>query len=515
MITLSMMCLSTVSLATDGVTAGTGEIAVTVPDNTGEREVVFNETLGYPYADEYNRVMVPMRAVGTALGLKVEWDGGSRSAVFQKMSMMGLVPSVTVTFPVGSRTYTITTAEGTETRTMDTITTAVNGRTYAPIRYLAEALGYQVEWNGTDQTLEITHNWDEQTAANMALFQTAMEEAKYIVNRPKAYEASSFNAYFDLFEANYWMTLSEGKVLDGNADMGLVYALLGAREELVQTADNPEDTIWYIWGKDMPEAAEAVNYEYSYAYDRSDFKPFLVPYLLEDQSTVKGNIIVVAGGAYALRSNSYEGYAVAERFNELGYNTFVLQRRVAPSTPLDAHLDLQRAIRYIRYYDDEYGIAKTDKMAACGFSGGASTISGAVADCYGNILPTEFYPDYQCDEIDQVNSDLQSALLIYGASALDTENPNLPDVFMAIGSSDSTVNPQNHVEAIEYYASRGVRYEAHFFADMEHGFGAEWGFKSQTFTNYETPVASVWPEMADTFLSVQWGYLEPFTEHIR
>ena len=130
---------------------------------------------------------------------------------------------------------------------MDTVTTAVNGRTYAPIRYLAEALGYQVEWNGTDQTLEITHNWDEQTAANMALFQTAMEEAKYIVNRPKAYEASSFNAYFDLFEANYWMTLSEGKVLDGNADMGLVYALLGAREELVQTADNPEDTIWYIW----------------------------------------------------------------------------------------------------------------------------------------------------------------------------------------------------------------------------------------------------------------------------
>ena len=71
------------------------------------------------------------------------------------------------------------------------------------------------------------------------------------------------------------------------------------------------------------------------------------------------------------------------------------------------------------------------------------------------------------------------------------------------------------VEAVKYYASKGVRYEAHFFAGMDHGFGGEWGFNSNTFTNYESPVTSVWPEMADTFLSVQWGYLEQYTEHDR
>ncbi len=356
--------------------------------------------------------------------------------------------------------------------------------------------------------------WDEKTAANMGMFFSAMEEAKYIVNRPHAYEKDSFNAYFDAFEMNYWLALSS-KVVLTDADMWSVYALLDAREKLVQVVDDPEDTIWYIWGEDMPAEADAADYDYTYAYDRSDFKPFLVPYLLEDQSAVKGNIIVIAGGGYSLRSSSYEGYAVAERFNELGYNTFVLQRRVAPSTPTDAHLDLQRAIRYIRYHADELGIVKTDKMAACGFSGGAMTICGAINDCYGSVLPTEFYPDYQCDEVDQVNSDLQAALLIYGADALDTENPNIPPMFMAIGTKDNYGLHKNQLAAVEYCMENDICFEAHFFADMPHGFGAEWGFNSTSFENYESPVSSVWPEMADTFLSVQWGYVEQFTPHER
>ena len=506
-LSLAISCTVMTSFAADD------EIRVMVPSGAGSREVQFSADLGYPYADENERTMVPMRAVGEALGLSVSWDGASQSAVFTEM--IGLAAGTTVTFPVGASTYTVTNGTQTQQRSMDTVTVEKDGRTYAPIRYLAQAFGYAVEWDDSSHTVTISNDWDAQTTANMALFFDAMEEAKYIVNRPHAYEEESFNAYFDLFEANYWMNLSSRNVLDSEEDMGMVYALLGAREALVQIVDDPEETIWYIWGEDMPESEDAGNRDYTYAYDRGDFKPFLVPYLLEDQSQVKGNIIVVAGGGYALRSNSYEGYAIAERFNELGYNTFVLQRRVAPSAPLDAHLDLQRAIRYIRYYADEYGIAKTDLMAACGFSGGASTISGTIADCYGYMLPTVYYPDYQCDEIDRVNADLQSALLIYGAAPLDTENPNLPDVFMAIGSADTTVDPQNHVDAIEYYASKGVRYEAHFFADMTHGFGGEWGFDSETFTNYETPVASVWPEMADTFLSVQWGYTEPFTQHIR
>ena len=59
-------------------------------------------------------------------------------------------------------------------------------------------------------------------------------------------------------------------------------------------------------------------------------KPFLVPYLVEDQLAAKGNMIVIAGGGYSSRGNAMEGYPIAEAFQDLGYNAYVLQRRVAP-----------------------------------------------------------------------------------------------------------------------------------------------------------------------------------------
>ena len=49
-------------------------------------------------------------------------------------------------------------------------------------------------------------------------------------------------------------------------------------------------------------------------------KPFLVPYLVEDQLAAKGNMIVIAGGGYSSRGNAMEGYPIAEAFQDLGYN---------------------------------------------------------------------------------------------------------------------------------------------------------------------------------------------------
>ncbi len=98
-----------------------------------------------PFIDDNYRTMVPLRAVGEALGLNVDWDNSAKEAIFTK-------GSETIYFPIDSMYYR--TENGT-IESMDTAAVIVNNRTYAPVRYLAEYFGYNVSWDGSTQTVVI------------------------------------------------------------------------------------------------------------------------------------------------------------------------------------------------------------------------------------------------------------------------------------------------------------------------------------------------------------------------
>lgn len=115
------------------------EIGVTV----GGKPVRWTDAV--PFIDGNSRTMVPLRAVGDALGLAVSWDGKAREAIFSDGTR-------TLYFPIGSSEAH--TGQG-ETLTMDTAAVIVNDRTYAPIRYLAEYFGYTVSWDSTTRTVLI------------------------------------------------------------------------------------------------------------------------------------------------------------------------------------------------------------------------------------------------------------------------------------------------------------------------------------------------------------------------
>jgi N-acetylmuramoyl-L-alanine amidase len=89
--------------------------------------------------------MVPLRAVGDALGLKVEWNDAKREASFTDGTK-------TLYFPIDSATAH---TDGGEEIKMDTAAVIVNDRTYAPVRYLAEFFGHTVEWDGKTSTVVI------------------------------------------------------------------------------------------------------------------------------------------------------------------------------------------------------------------------------------------------------------------------------------------------------------------------------------------------------------------------
>ena len=97
-----------------------------------------------PYIDENDRTLVPMRAPMEALGATVSWDNETYQATIEK-------DGVVVVFTIGSATYTV----NGEVKEMDTQAVLTGDRTCIPIRYAAEALGYEVLWDGENYTVNI------------------------------------------------------------------------------------------------------------------------------------------------------------------------------------------------------------------------------------------------------------------------------------------------------------------------------------------------------------------------
>ncbi len=101
--------------------------------------------------------------------------------------------------------------------------------------------------------------------------------------------------------------------------------------------------------------------------------PAITPYLVEGDD--RPAVIVCPGGAYGARA-CHEGEPIARWLNGLGISAFVLRYRVAPYTYPCALLDVQRAIRTVRYKAEHFRI-DPNKIGVLGFSAGGHLASNA------------------------------------------------------------------------------------------------------------------------------------------
>ena len=110
-----------------------------------------------PFIDENGRTLVPLRAIAEALGLQVEWDGETRTAIF---SLGDGAAYFKASFPIGScSAYFETKLLGLTSNfyvEMDTEAVIVNGRSFAPVRFLVDFFGYSVDWDDETRTVTIT-----------------------------------------------------------------------------------------------------------------------------------------------------------------------------------------------------------------------------------------------------------------------------------------------------------------------------------------------------------------------
>lgn len=101
-----------------------------------------------------SRTLVPIRPIAETLGFNVDWNEQTRTVTIQKDTKhISLVVSQKIAKRNG------------ETIKLDVPAQILNKRTVVPVRFIAEALDYQVDWDQAAQTVKIADKAVAQTPA--------------------------------------------------------------------------------------------------------------------------------------------------------------------------------------------------------------------------------------------------------------------------------------------------------------------------------------------------------------
>ena len=210
-----------------------------------------------------------------------------------------------------------------------------------------------------------------------------------------------------------------------------------------------------------------------------------------EQKTCKIAVVICPGGGYGGRA-PHEGKGYAEFLNAHGITAFVCQYRVAPHRfPLPL-LDARRAIRYVRFHADEYGI-DGDQVYIMGSSAGGHL--AALTSTYHKPIDFE-----GLDEIDREDYRPNGQILCYPVISLlgkglthmgsgrnllgelhveqgEELSPHLiadetaPRAFLWHTFSDAGVNVNNTLLYAKRLRDVNVSAEVHIYPYGSHGLG--------------------------------------------
>lgn len=90
------------------------------------------------------RTMVPVRAIFEGIDADVDWDSETKV-------IKGVKDGTVVIMQIDNRQFSINGSE----EYMDAAPLIIEGRTYAPARYVAEAFGFDVDWDSENKTVKI------------------------------------------------------------------------------------------------------------------------------------------------------------------------------------------------------------------------------------------------------------------------------------------------------------------------------------------------------------------------
>ena len=135
--------------------AATGATTTTVSEATSTTNFVVGNDVytsggqqftmdAQPHISE-GHALIPVRYLADALGAQTSWDANTQEITITK-------GNVDIELTIGSTTLTV----NGKALLMDSAPVIKNGRTYLPVRYLAEALGYDISWDAATQTITLS-----------------------------------------------------------------------------------------------------------------------------------------------------------------------------------------------------------------------------------------------------------------------------------------------------------------------------------------------------------------------
>ena len=222
-------------------------------------------------------------------------------------------------------------------------------------------------------------------------------------------------------------------------------------------------------------------------------------------------MLVVPGGGYSCVCRATEGLPIAERFYALGFQTFILDYRVAPHRFPEPQQDILRAIKLIRAHATDWNVLP-DNIAAVGFSAGghlvasagilhgeidanagdqADNVSGrpdATILCYAVISAHEgegHGGSFECLLGDQLDAQ-REAISLHQRVTADT-----PPAFVWHTTTDQLVPWLNSVLYADALRRHGVPCSEHIFPCGQHGMQLGYGRDE----------LSHWPEDVRRFLA--------------
>ena len=195
---LAITAALVLTLCVTAMAADTASTAGDVPPSV----MVNGEVVDFPDAAPQivdGRTFIPLRAVFNVLGFaddNITWDGETRTATAVK-------DDLTITLTEGENTVTVTRGEETETQETDAAAyvDAATGRVLVPLRFVAQAVGCNVGWDGNTRTAII-----DDTAAILA----ANTETYDLMDRYMAY-SRSFSARNYNVTGDFTMDMTMGQ----------------------------------------------------------------------------------------------------------------------------------------------------------------------------------------------------------------------------------------------------------------------------------------------------------------
>jgi len=131
MVFIILVCNMVSAAAPKNITVNVDGKAISFPD-------------AKPFINSDGRTMIPIRFVSEKMDASVTWNGINRVVTIKK-------DSLSIELKIGLKTAIVNNKE----KNFDTAAIIKQSRTFVPLRFVSEALGAKVDWNGTTNTVNI------------------------------------------------------------------------------------------------------------------------------------------------------------------------------------------------------------------------------------------------------------------------------------------------------------------------------------------------------------------------